>query len=198
MVRALSWLGAAALLGAALVVLDKGPSIAQGAPGGALTWLALGAAGITAIASALTAFRLSQPERSSAWKLLPLPALAAWIGAAVLGCLAARDTAAWGRTLGEAIECFAFLLCVSLPLSALMVFLLRRARPLRPRLAMALGGLASAGAAAVLLSAVHPHPSGALDLVAHAIAIGGIVVLNAAAGGLVTSSDGPSRSATFR
>lgn len=194
MVRALCWLGAAALLGAALVAFDKGPSIAQGAPGGALTWLALGAAGITAIASALTAFRLSLPERSSAWTLLPLPALAAWIGAAVLGCLAARGTPdAWGRTLGEAIECFAFLLCVSLPLSALMVFLLRRARPLRPRLAMALGGLASAGAAAVLLAAVHPHPSGALDLLAHAVAIGGIVVLNAAAGGLVTSPGGTSR-----
>jgi hypothetical protein len=194
MVRALCWLGAAALLGAALIAFGKRPSIAQGAPGGALTWLALGAAAITAGAAAFTAFRLNQPERSSAWKLLPLPALVAWIGAAVLGCFAARDTPeAWGRSLGEATECFAFLLCVSLPLSALMVFLLRRARPLRPRLAMALGGLASAGAAAVLLSAVHPHPSGALDLVAHAIAIGGIVVLNAAGGGMLTGSGSPRR-----
>jgi len=195
MLRALSWLGVAALFGAALVVFDKRPSIAEGAPGGALTWLALAAAAITAGAAAFTAFRLSTPEPSSAWKLLPLPALAAWIGASVLGCLASRDTPdAWGRTLGEATECFAFLLGVALPLSALMVAMLRRARPLRPRLALALGGLASAGAAAVLLSLVHPHPSGALDLVAHAIAIGGIVVLNATAGGLVTASGSAPRS----
>ena len=40
MLRALSWLGAAALLGAALTAFGSRPSIAQGAAGGALTWLA--------------------------------------------------------------------------------------------------------------------------------------------------------------
>jgi hypothetical protein len=187
MPRALYWLGATAILGAALVAFGERPSIAEGAPGGALTWLALAAAAITAGAAAFTAFRLSTPETSSAWKLLPLPALAAWIGANVLGCLASRGTPeAWGTTLGEATQCLAFLLGIALPLSALMVVMLRRARPLRPRLALALGGLASAGAAAVLLAVLHPHPSGFLDLVAHATAIGGIVVLNTAAGSVLS------------
>ena len=186
MVRALSWLGAAALLGAALTAFGSRPSIAQGAAGGALTWLALAAATITAGAAALTAFRLSLPERSSAWGLLPLPALVAWAAASGLGCLAARGTPdAWGETLGEAAECLGFLLFLSVPLSALMLAMLRRARPLRPRLALALGGLASAGAAAVLLSIVHPHPSTALDLAAHAVALGVIVAFNASAERLI-------------
>jgi hypothetical protein len=186
MVRALSWLGAAALLGAALTAFGSRPSIAQGAAGGALTWLALAAATITAGAAALTAFRLSLPERSSAWALLPLPALIAWAVASGLGCLAARGTPdAWGETLGEAAECLGFLLLLSVPLSALMLVMLRRARPLRPRLALALGGLASAGAAAVLLSIVHPHPSTGLDLAAHAVALGVIVAFNASAESLI-------------
>src|SRR5688572_428586 len=176
MLRALSWLGAAALLGAALTAFGSRPSIAQGAAGGALTWLALAAATITAGAAALTAFRLSLPERSSAWALLPLPALIVWAVGSGLGC---------GATLGEAAECLCFLLLLSVPLSALMLVMLRRARPLRPRLALALGGLASAGAAAVLLSIVHPHPSTGLDLAAHAVALGVIVAFNASAESLI-------------
>jgi hypothetical protein len=179
---AICWLGAAALFGAALAVFGSRPSIAQGAPGGALTWLGLGAAAITAGAAALTALRLSLPERAGNWALLPLPALTAWAGASGLGCFAARGTPeAWGETPAEAAECLAFLLGVSLPLSALMLVMLRRARPLRPRLALALGGVASAAAAAVLLSLAHPHPSTALDLAVHALALGGVVALNVSA-----------------
>lgn len=186
MVRALCWLAVAALLGAALTAFGSRPPIVQGASGGPLTWLALAAAAITAGAAAFTAFRLSLPDRSSGWTLLPVPALVAWAGASGLGCLAARGTPeAWGETLGEAAECLAFLLGISVPLSALMLAMLRRARPLRPKLALALGGLASAGAAAVLLSIVHPHPSTVLDLAAHAVALGVIVAFNASAESLL-------------
>jgi hypothetical protein len=187
MVRALSWLGAAALLGAALSAFGSRPSLMDGAPGGALTWLTFAAAGITASAAALTAFRLSLPERSSAWSLLPLPALLAWTVASGLGCLAAQGTQeAWGKSFDEAAQCLATLIGISLPLSALMLYMLRRAQPLRPKLALALGGLASASAAAVLLSLVHPHPSTPLDLAAHAIALGIIVAFNVSAEKLVS------------
>jgi hypothetical protein len=53
-----------------------------------------------------------------------------------------------------------------------------RAFPLRPALTASLAGLASAGAAASLLTMIHPFDANALDLTMHLLAI--VVVVGAA------------------
>ena len=111
-----------------------------------------------------------------------IPAFALWIGASGLGCLALPGgTDAWGDTLAEAGECLAFLLKISAPLLALMLFMLWRVAPLMPWRVVALGGLASTGAAASLLALVHPHDAALLDLGAHAIAIVAVLAVGAVA-----------------
>jgi hypothetical protein len=59
-----------------------------------------------------------------------------------------------------------------------------------PGRAMALGALASAGAAASLLTLVHPHEGALLDLGAHAVAIATVVGISTLAARFV-----PQRSA---
>ncbi|ACK82016.1 conserved hypothetical protein [Methylorubrum extorquens CM4] len=74
--------------------------------------------------------------------------------------------------------CFAFLMSVSLPLSVLLVTMLRRACPLRPNLTAALAGLAAAAGAAALLVPFHPHDATATDLLVHLVAVLIVVGLN--------------------
>jgi hypothetical protein len=97
-----------------------------------------------------------------------------------VGCFALPDGAlAWGGVFGEAAQCLKFLLAISAPLLALILFMLWWASPRMPARAMALGGLASSGAAATLLALVHPHEAALLDLGAHALAV--LLILAAAA-----------------
>ncbi len=131
----------------------------------------------TAVLAAFAAFATSMPDRSPRWGLLPLPAVAVWVSSSTLGCLrmpAAAHTIA--EPAGHMISCMYFLLLVSLPLGALMLVLLLRGYPLRPGLTTLLGGLASAGAAAALLSMIHPFDATASDLLAHLAAVIAIVV----------------------
>ena len=71
-----------------------------------------------------------------------------------------------------------------LPLLALMVFMLWRAAPLVPRRVLSMGALACAGAAASLLTLVHPHPASVLDLCAHLTAIVVVIGIGAAVASL--------------
>jgi hypothetical protein len=187
--RAALWLGAALVIGLGLAALTgtNGFMLRMHVPD-----LALAAAGavLTAITAACAAFATSVPGRSAGWALLPLPPLALWIGASGLGCL--REWAAPGTDIPGAdtvMGCFSFLICVSVPLSALIVVMLRRACPLRPNLTAALGGLAVAAAAAALLMPVHPHDATATDLLIHAAAVAIIIGLNGLAGGRLLGRD---------
>ena len=175
-VRAVLWMDAAVLLGVAFAVA-RTPVLAQA---GAWTWVALVGSTLTAVLAALSAFELAAPGRSHAWVLLPTPAFLLWIAASGLGCVGiSAEEEGWGRNLGEASECFAFLLTVSAPLLALMFALLWWAGPVLPWRALAMGAVASAGAAATLLTMWHPHQATLLDLGAHAAALA--VVLGIAA-----------------
>ena len=78
--------------------------------------------------------------------------------------------------------CLVFIIGVSLPLSALLLAMLRRACPLRPGLTAVLGGLAAAAAAATLLNLSHPYDAAATDLTLHALAVGIVVLANRAIG----------------
>jgi hypothetical protein len=137
----------------------------------------------TALLAALAAFQLSLPDRSNAWVLLPLPALVVWIGLSGLGCLATLAIPGTETSSFQFIVCFSLILAISLPLTAVMVIMLRRARPLRPLRVALLGGLAASGAAASLLVLVHPHDSAVLDLAAHAVSVAAILGLNLLLGG---------------
>ena len=156
-----------------------------------LAWAGMGAV-VTAISAAWAAFALSVPGRRAAWAWLPLPGALLWIGASGMGCL--RQTVdhvlAPGTqisTMHQSADCLVFIISFSIPLSALMVFLLRRAYPLRPVLTAVLVGLASAAASASLLEICHSYDAAATDLLTHAAAVALVVVVNAAMGGRLLS-----------
>ena len=71
-----------------------------------------------------------------------------------------------------------FILGVSIPLSLVLMLMLRRGFSLQPKLAAAMAGLAAAAAAATLLNFVHPYDAAAVDLLVHAFAV--VVVIAAA------------------
>jgi hypothetical protein len=140
-------------------------------------WLAALGSASTAAAAAFAAFELSMPDRSRAWALLPLPAFALWLGASGLGCLRAYVLAGTHvATMGETRDCLVFIVGFSVPLSAALVLMLRRAYSLAPGLTATMAGLASAAAAATLLNFFHPYDAAATDLVVHLAAVGIVVV----------------------
>ena len=152
-----------------------------------LAWAGIGAV-ITAVCAAWAAFALGVPGRRAAWAWLPLPGALLWIGASGLGCL--RTWIAPGTELAgvhQSADCLLFIISFSVPLSALLIVLLRRACPLRPVLTAVLIGLASAAASASLLEICHAFDSAATDLLTHALAVAAVVAVNAAMGGRLLS-----------
>lgn len=181
--RALAWCAAAVGLGLALMPFADLEALRIRMAVADLRYAALGAV-LTAVAAAVAAFQTSVPGRASAWALLPLAPAAFWIGASGAGCL--RDWAVPGADPADMHQtggCVAFLLAVSLPLSLVLVWMLRRACPLRPNLTAALAGLSAAAAAAALLVPFHPHDATATDLALHALVVGLVIGANGLAGG---------------
>jgi hypothetical protein len=64
-------------------------------------------------------------------------------------------------------HCLIFILGLSLPLSLLLIVMLRRGFSLRPNLTAIIGGLACASAAATLLNFIHPYDAAACMRVTH-------------------------------
>jgi len=131
----------------------------------------------TMTTAAFAALELSLPDRSRAWSLLPLPAVALWVGASGLGCMRAHilpDTHV--ATMSESRDCLVFIIGLSVPLAAVLVVMLRRAYSLAPSLTAAMAGLASAAAAATLLNLFHPFDAAATDLAVHAVAVLFVIV----------------------
>lgn len=177
-VRAFLWIDAVVLT--ALALAAAGKPLALGYDTGVWTWTASAGSTLTTVLAALSAFELTAPGRNRLWGWLPVPGFVLWIGASGLGCLALPSgMSAWGDTLAEAGECLAFLLKISAPLLALMLFMLWRVAPLMPWRVVAMGAVASTGAAATLLALVHPHDAALLDLGAHAIAIVAVLAVGA-------------------
>ena len=152
-----------------------------------LAWAALGAV-ITAISAAWVAFSLGVPGWRASWAWVPLPGALLWIGASGLGCLRtwlAPNTSI--ATLHQSADCLVFIISFSVPLSLLLILMLRRACPLRPVLTAVMIGLASAAASASLLEICHAYDSAATDLLTHALAVAVVVGVNAAMGGRLLS-----------
>jgi hypothetical protein len=110
----------------------------------------------TGISAAVASFRISLPDSSRSWVVLPLPALALWFATIGYGCLTNWvSIGPDGVRLGEAVRCFATLLMTSVPLSIAMLAMLRYTALLRPLEVSVLGGLAVAAVTAFALSLFH-------------------------------------------
>ena len=190
--RTVGWMLAVAAIAAVLLMhYGADPMLRRWAATPDLGWAGMGAV-ITAITAAWAAFALGVPGRPSAWAWLPLPGAVLWIGASGLGCLRLhlRNLVAAGTqipTMHQSADCLVFIISFSIPLSALLIVLLRRACPLRPVLTAVLIGLASAAASASLLEICHAFDAAATDLLTHALAVAVVVAVNAAMGGRLLS-----------
>jgi hypothetical protein len=182
--RAFIWLAVVVVAGFSLAAIADRPAAAARLVAAPDMWLAAAGAALTTVLAAIAAFQLSLPDRSQLWALLPLPAALLWLAASGAGCLRTwLVPGTHAAVLDDSKDCIMFILAVSVPLSALLLVMLRRAYPLRPGLAAALAGLASAAAAATLLNLFHPYDASATDVVVHVVAVALVIVANRAYGG---------------
>jgi hypothetical protein len=184
--RALAWLAVLVALAIGLAAFANLDAVWQRTSAAPDLWLAVIGSTLTAILAAIAAFELSLPDGPRAWAALPLPAALLWVGASGFGCLrvwiAPQSHVA---VMSETADCLMFIVFLSVPLSALLLIMLRRAYPLYPSLTAAIGGLAVAAAAATLLNFFHPYDAAATDLVVHAVAVALVIVANRALGGRI-------------
>lgn len=186
LLRALGWLSAVVVLALGLAVFADVDAMWARITTAPDMWLAVIGSTATAILAAVAAFELSLPDSRRAWAWLPLPGALLWLGASGLGCLRAWVLpASHVAVLGETRDCLMFIVALSIPLSALMLLMLRRAYPMQPGLTAIIGGLAVAAAAATLLNFFHPFDAAATDLTVHAAAVALVVIANRALGGRI-------------
>ena len=181
LVRALGWLAVVAVVAVALAMIADLHALERRLIATPDMWLAVAGSTATAILAAIAAFQLSLPDARRAWALLPLPAALLWIAASGFGCLRAwLVPGTHVADMGEARDCLMFIIGLSVPLSALLIVMLRRACPLQPGLTAAIAGLAAAAAAATLLNFFHPFDAAATDLAVHAGAVALVIAVNRA------------------
>jgi hypothetical protein len=84
--------------------------------------------------------------------------------------------------------CLTIIIGASVPLTALAIVMMRRARPERSVRVAILAGLASAAAATTVLILVNPHNSSVLDVAVHTACIAGVVAVSALVGGRILRS----------
>ena len=185
--RTLGWLSMVAII-AVVMFMHFGASTMMhrwnAAPD--LGWAAFGGV-ITAITAALAAFALAVPGRSIRWAWVPVPSALLWIGASGMGCLRAHVPGMPVLDIHGANDCLIFIISFSIPLSGLLIWLLRRACPLHPVLTAVVVGLASASASASLLEICHNFDAATTDLLMHAVAVVIVVAVNAIMGGKLLS-----------
>ena len=181
-VRAAGWLGVVLLLLAPLVLFKGRTSwffehLAD--PRMALQCAATLLTGITAV---VAAFHLSIPDRSSRWRFAALAPLTLWIASSGVGCLQfGVGLSPVGNRLGLSSHCFIFIVALSVPLSAFLFGVLRRARPLEPAPVALTSALGVAALVAFTLQFFHPFDTTLIDLAVHVTAVGTVIALAGAA-----------------
>lgn len=177
--RVLTWLTTLGAVALALAMVSDLAAMMHRLMAAPDMWLAAMGSLLTTVFAAMAAFELSLPDRKAAWALLPLPALLLWIGASGMGCLRTWSIAdADPMPLDQPAHCLIYILGMSLPLSLILILMLRRGFSLRPNLTAIIGGLACASAAATLLNLIHPYDAAATDLAVHAFAIIIVIIAN--------------------
>jgi len=165
LVRVMCWLLLAAAL-LALVALVHGvrPDLALKLQQPVFI-TSVAAAIATGALAATAAFIASIPGRSRRWLLLPIPALAIWMGSIGYGCLTNWvEIGPEGISPGETARCFATLVVVSTPLSIALTAMLRYVARLSPVPVAMCAGLAVAAMAATSLLLIHPLDASAMVL----------------------------------
>ena len=188
--RALGWLAAVGAIAVALAMVADMSGVERRLSASPDMWLAVVGSIMTAVLAALAAFQLSLPDANRAWALLPLPAALLWVIASGFGCLRVwlvPDTHV--AQLNEARDCLIFIVGISIPLSGLIIVMLRRACSLQPGLTAATAGLGAAAAAATLLNFFHPFDAAATDLAVHACAVALVIIANWAFSGRLLATN---------
>jgi len=189
-VRALTWLAVVAAIAIVLAAIADLSALGQRISAAPDMWLSVIGATLTEILAAVAAFQLSLPDARPKWALLPLPAALLWVVASGVGCL--RTWFVPGThvaDLSEARDCLIFIVGLAVPLSAVLIIMLRRAYPLQPVLTGLIAGLASAAAAATLLNFFHPFDAAATDLAVHVFAVAIIIGANWGFGGRLLATN---------
>lgn len=165
------WLVASATVVGALVLHhgmrpDIGQLLGQ-ASYRALFIACIATAGLGAVAT----FMISLPDRTPLWALLPAPGLLLWFGCAGLGCYADWLRAGpEGLVFGTSFSCLGWIVAVSLPLDALLIFMIRHAAFVRPRLALSIGMMSAAALASAGLMLFHEIEATLMIFVWHSAA----------------------------
>lgn len=189
LLRASGWLGAVLAIAIGLAYFSDVHAMWDRVTAAPDAWLSVIGSALTAILAGIAAFELSLPDASRRWAWLPLPGALLWVGASGFGCLRVWVLPeSHVALLNETQDCLLFIIALSVPLSALLLVMLRRAYPLNPGLTTAIGGLAVAAAAATLLNFFHPFDAAATDLAVHAFAVALVIVANRALGGRILSA----------
>jgi hypothetical protein len=170
--RALIWIVVVAAIAFVAAMATDRHAIAHRLMAEPDMWLAVVGSTLTAILAAYAAFQLCLPDRSSYWVLLPLPPALLWIAASGAGCLRVlRIAETRPPTVGDERDCLIIIIALSIPLSLLLLFMLRKGHTLLPGLTTMTAGLAAAAASATLLMFFHPFDATASDLIAHGVAV---------------------------
>jgi len=120
---------------------------------------------MTGILATIATFFASLPDRSRWWLFLPAPALVVWLSTIGYQCFAGWVPVPPGAiTVEAASSCLATLVLTSLPLSLLMLGMLRYAAALRPTSVILMGSLAVSAITATSLSMFHPLDATAMIL----------------------------------
>ncbi len=120
---------------------------------------------LTGILATIATFFASLPDRSRRWLFLPAPALLVWMSTIGYQCFAGWVPVPPGAITVEAASgCLATLVLTSLPLSLLMLAMLRYAATLRPTSIILMGSLAVSAITATALSMFHPLDATAMVL----------------------------------
>ena len=189
-VRALAWLAVVVATAIVLAMIADLSALGHRLIAAPDMWLSVTGSTLTAILAAIAAFQLSLPDARRAWALLPLPAALLWIVASGVGCLRTWFVpGTHAADLSEARDCLIFIVGLSVPLSALLIIMLRRACPLQPELTALIAGLASAAAAATLLNFFHPFDAAATDLTVHVFAVAIVIAANRAFSGRLLATN---------
>lgn len=154
--RAALWLALAAMLVGLLALIHGVRGDFAARIGDAAFCVSFAAAVLTGALAAFAAMLVSLPDRSRLWLLLPLPSMAVWVAGIGWGCLGhwvPFDPS--GVQMAELARCATTLLAASVPLSALMFWLLRHSGQLRPAPPLLAGALAVGAFTAAALSLLH-------------------------------------------
>ena len=123
-------------------------------------------AALTGILAAIAAFHVSLPDRSARWALLPIPTLLLWLSTVGYGCLT-NWTGPWPSSVaaGISVKCLVTMLLGSVPLAAVLLFMLRHARFGRPMVTAVVAGVAVAGLTVSALRTFHELDATAMVLI---------------------------------